>query len=196
MNDPTFSRIAAQSGSSLGSNTTHCRAPIQALFEEQRGAPHGHILPLVGQRVRAHECARSPQQRPIQREGAEAVQSQRIQTTPFSVSLRLYVMLCTPFSVASIPPEPSIRRASHRSSHTRPATTPEGANVRSCPLFSASASRSRGQKAAPFASTTPMPLDFQSTAQTQLSHSAADRSAASPVADRTAQLRPYKSPLR
>ena len=59
MNAPTLSRICAHSGSSLGSNTTHCVPAVEALLEEQRGAPHRDVLPLARQPVGARAgCAR------------------------------------------------------------------------------------------------------------------------------------------
>src|SRR5580698_9730921 len=73
-------------------------------------------------------------------------------------------MLCTPFSVALMPAGAVQTPFAPSDLAYTPATTPEGAKVRNWPLFNWSASRSRGQNAAPFGSTTPMVLDFQSTA--------------------------------
>ena len=65
MNAPTLSRICAQSGSSLGSKTTHLSAAVQALLDEERRAADRHVLVLVGGGVGAAQRARAPHHAPV-----------------------------------------------------------------------------------------------------------------------------------
>ena len=60
MNAPTFSRICAHSGSSLGSNTTHCVPRYRLSSMNSASRRTGHVLVLVGQLVGAAQRPRAP----------------------------------------------------------------------------------------------------------------------------------------
>ena len=102
MNAPTFSRICAQSGSSLGSKTTHCGAAIEAFFDEQGQAADRDVFVFVGQLVGAAQRARAPDHAP----GTGKARRQLMPSgfsMPFSASFRLTCKPWTPLIVASRP---------------------------------------------------------------------------------------------
>ena len=104
MNAPTLSRICAHSGSSFGSNTTHLRAAVQALLDEQRRAGAPGRTSTRDASWSAPRSVRAPQTtRADDREGAQAVDAERVEQAVLDVGQRDRSAPATPLSAASRP---------------------------------------------------------------------------------------------
>ena len=74
MNAPMLRRICAHSGSSLGSNTTHCVPRIEAFFDEERERGGPGCISIRRRRAScAPQRARAPAPRAVDREVTEAI---------------------------------------------------------------------------------------------------------------------------
>ena len=116
MNAPTLSRICAHSGSSFGSNTTHCVPRIQALLDEQRRAGAPGRTSTRDASWSAPRSVRAPQTtRPMTGKRAQAVDAERVELAVLAVGQVDGAGPATPVSVGvDARRAPSRRRAARR----------------------------------------------------------------------------------
>ena len=126
MNAPTFRRICAHSGSSFGSNTTHCVPRYRLSSRKSAVRRTARYFHSRGQLVGAAQRAPAPDHAPGDRELAQAVDAQRVERAVLEVG-QLGGQAAAPLSVASRPAGvfQTPRLASVRAS--TPATAPQGA---------------------------------------------------------------------